>query len=344
MEYRNRKSLRDLLKTGKQLLVPCVYDCLSAKAMEMSGFDAILLSDGAAGYMFGTSSITGTTGRGGMGAAPGGGKFSADEYLRVIENIANTVSIPFIVDAAEGFADTPASVYRNMRRFALAGAAGLTLADGAGYSSEPIPFKGKGGERGPKDLNRLMSPFGLGPDLTDIRGRGYKPALERKEYLERVHAAVMACEGTDCMVIARMECYDTWGFDEVVERVNDARKLGAEMWTVCGGMWWEEEGRMFSEALGGWAMWPDVRSIDRRPNVELDVLMEMGFNLVTFHLAEKGAMYGMEKFGKEIFETKSTASIDDAVIDGITRQQELDILGMDYRQILEMERKFIKGS
>lgn len=70
---------------------------------------------------------------------------------------------------------------------------------------------------------------------------------------------------------------------------------GAEMWTVCGGMWWESDARMFSDALDGWAMWPDVTSHEGKANVELFTLHELGFNFVTFHIAEKAVMYGMEK-------------------------------------------------
>ena len=325
METRKRKTLRDLLASGKQLLAPCAYDCLTARALELAGFDAILLSGGAMGYMYGTKSQEGVF---------------VEEMVRITENMANTVSIPIVVDAGDGHGDMVTSVYRNIRRLALAGAAGVTIEDSDGwFSKTPLPFRGKGGVRQRKDLNRIMSPFALGPCMSD-NFRGFRPVVERDKFLEKIKAAVLACEGTDCIVIARVEAYDTWGFDEVIERVKAAMELGAEMWTVCLGMWSEADARMFSEALHGWAMWPDLTSHDRKPNVPVDTLKQLGFNFVTFHIAEKAVMYGMEKFGHEIFKTKSTVSIDNVQIDGLTSEQALDVLNMDLKRVLAAERRF----
>ena len=256
---------------------------------------------------------------------------SADEMIRITEAVANTVSIPVVVDAADGHAEKPTGAYRNLKRLAQAGAAGFTIDDGAGDfvwdHTNLIPFQRNGGVRGPRDLNELMEPFCHPKSLTQILGRGFRPALPRDAFLRKIDAAVRACEGTDCMVIARTECYDTYGFDEVVERINAARELGAQMWTVCLGMWSEAEGRMFSDALGGWAMWPDIVSIEgHRPNVSLDSLASMGFGFVTCHIAEKGAMYGMDKFGAAILADRSTAAIDEAGIEGLTPEQVSDVL------------------
>ncbi|WNM23595.1 isocitrate lyase/PEP mutase family protein [Demequina capsici] len=330
MENRNKATLRELLASGKQLMAPCAWDCLSAKALETAGFDALLLSGGAMGYMYGTKSQEGVF---------------IDEMIRITENMVNTVSIPIVVDFGDGHGGggLPSSVYRNVRRMALAGAAAVTIEDADGWFSDtPLPFLGKAGERGEKDLNRIMSPFAGGPALSD-RFRGFRPVVERERYLQNVKAAVLACEGTDCMVIARIEAYDTCGFDEVVERAKAAMEIGAEMWTVCLGMWSEDDARMFSEALDGWAMWPDLTSDDGKPNVEPKVLDELGFNLVTFHIAEKAVMYGMEKFGREILATRSTVSIDTAQIEGLTAEQEADLLAMDAQAVFAQERKFYQS-
>ena len=42
-------SLTELL-TQKQVLCPCVYDCLSAQAAKDAGFESMLVSGGAASY------------------------------------------------------------------------------------------------------------------------------------------------------------------------------------------------------------------------------------------------------------------------------------------------------
>ena len=44
---RNSKSLRKLLRESTQcVMAPCVYDCASARAVEMVGFPAMMLSGG----------------------------------------------------------------------------------------------------------------------------------------------------------------------------------------------------------------------------------------------------------------------------------------------------------
>lgn len=313
-----KKTLREMMEAGEQMLVPCVYDALSAKAMELCGFNGVLISGGAMSYVLGVKREE---------------DFSADEMIRITEAVASTVSIPVIVDAADGHGESPTAVFRNVRRLAMAGAQAVTIDDGGGDFCPGLPYHGKGGVRGPKDLNPIMEPFAQAKSMTDIFGRGFRPVIGKKEYLEKINAAVKACEGTDCMVIARCEAYDTWGFDGVVDRLQCARKLGAEMWTVCLGMWAENEGRMFMDALGGWAMWPDIVSKDHAPNVSMETLNEMGFHFVTCHIAEKAAMYGMEKFGKEIFETKSTANLDRTAIEGLAEEAAEKILAMDTEQI-----------
>ena len=302
----SRASLQKALAEGRQVFAPCAYDALSAKALELCGFDGVLLSGGAMSYQLGVWREE---------------DYSADEMIHITETVANAVNIPVIVDAAGGHGESPTAVYRNVRRLALAGAAAMTIDDGDGDFdfTGSLPFRGKAGKRGPKDMNVIMEPFAQAKPMFGGM-RSFRPVLERKAYLEKIHAAVEACKGTDCMIIARTECYDTYGFDEVVERINDCRKLGAKMWTVCLGMWSEQEGKMFSEALGGWSMWPDVVSMDHKPNVPMDHLKDMGFNLVTCHIAEKAAMYGMAKYGKNIFDTHSAASIDNAVVSGISQE------------------------
>lgn len=330
MSQKDKKTLRELLALGKQMLVPCVYDGLSARAMELCGFDGVLISGGAMSYVLGVNRED---------------DLSADEMIRITEAVVNSVDIPVVVDAVDGHAEKPTGVYRNVRRLALAGAAGVTIDDGGEdfiWDGDLIPFKGNNGVRGPKDMNHLMEPFAQAKSLTDILGRGFRPVIEKKNYMEKIKAAVKACEGTDCIVIARTECYDTYGFDEVVDHIKCARELGAEMWTVCLGMWSEEEGRMFSEALGGWKMWPDIISYDHKPNVSLEAMKEMEFQFITCHIAEKAAMYGMQKFGEEILKNKNTKAIDEAIIEGLSKAEADAVLDVDVNDAKALEESFYK--
>ena len=54
-------------------------------------------------------------------------------------------------------------------------------------------------------------------------------------------------------------------------------------------------------------MWPDVGSINGVPDVNLDDIDQMGFNFVTCHILEKGAMYGMIDIGYHCLKDRSMA-------------------------------------
>ena len=56
----------------------------------------------------------------------------------------------------------------------------------------------------------------------------------------------------------------------------------------------------------GWKMWPDVATFHGVPDVELKDIEPLGFNLVTTHILEGGAMSGMVNFGKHVLEDQST--------------------------------------
>ena len=49
-------------------------------------------------------------------------------------------------------------------------------------------------------------------------------------------------------------------------------------------------------------MWPDYYSVDGKPSADIDALKEMDFNLVTMHVFEKAALYGMFAKGKKFIE------------------------------------------
>ena len=48
-EEKPRKTFRELVSAG-QVFAPCVWDCYSAKAAELAGFEAILLSGASLGF------------------------------------------------------------------------------------------------------------------------------------------------------------------------------------------------------------------------------------------------------------------------------------------------------
>jgi methylisocitrate lyase len=110
-----RASLREILeKSDKCFLVPCVYDCASARAVEMCGFQVMLLSGGELSI-----AINGVIDYGFTGLT---------DLEWMVSRISQTCSIPLIADIEDGFGGSLA-VYRSARRLAAAGAAAIQLED-----------------------------------------------------------------------------------------------------------------------------------------------------------------------------------------------------------------------
>jgi 2-methylisocitrate lyase-like PEP mutase family enzyme len=303
ISLKNKPTLKELLEK-EQVFVPCVWDCISTRAAEMSGFKAVLLSSACVAY-----SLIGT---------PDIGLITSNELVAVTERIANTTRLPIIVDADEGYGDSPLMVYRTCHRLAKAGAMAITIDDTTNI---------RGFERAPY--------FGF--------DNGYESGLcSREEFLAKINAAVKGVEGTDCMVIARTAAYMREGMDGAIERMARSEELGAHM-TMILGIRSNEEARLIGEKLKGWKMFPDIYSIDgTHVDVDLDVIKAYGFNLVSCHYLEKGAMWGMLDYGKHVFEDQGTAYADDHDMGGTLENGWIGVyedLSM-YKDWLDLEAKF----
>lgn len=106
--------LRELIKNEEIIVLPGVYDCLSAKLAEETGFKAVLLT--GAGI---SASLLGY---------PDFGLISMSEVLTHTKNIVGSVNIPVFADCDTGFGN-PLNVYRTIREFEGAGVAGLFIED-----------------------------------------------------------------------------------------------------------------------------------------------------------------------------------------------------------------------
>jgi len=272
-----KKSLRDLCGQ-KQVFAPCVWDCMSARAAEACGFEAILLS----GASFASS----------QDGVPDIGLISSDELVRGTYALAQYTQLPCIIDADDGYGETPLHVYRTVKRLAQAGAMAITIDDTTGF---------RGFERWFYAMRNLEKKI-------------EHPVVSRENWLSKIKAAIKACEGTPCMIIARTEAKVEFGLEEAIERALLARENGAEM-TLIIGISTEEEAEIVGRRVPGWKMWPDVMSRNGKPDVTLDKLNGLGFNLVTCHVLEKGAMEGMITYGRKTLEDRSTVFHDTRTMD-----------------------------
>lgn len=300
--FREKGSFMKMLKDGEQVFAPSVWDCFSAKAAELCGYKAMLLSGAAVSK--------------GLTGMPDLGLMTADELIYVTEHVADFSPLPLIVDFDEGYGDSPLNVYRNIKRLVRAGAQGFTLDDGQGV---------RGYER-----------------LAYCRGTGKKPydVMPMDVYLSKIKAALAAVEGTDCVVIARTEARAVNGFDDAIERVARAHELGAQM-TLINRVNDIEECKKVAAAVPGWKMYPDIDVMpDGVPMVTMEEVKKLGFNFVTIHCLEKGAMWGMTLFGKENFKNKNGVFSGHHQMDGLTEEEKKEAFNVYGKQWLELEKHF----
>ena len=271
------RSIKSLLEAGEFVWAPCIYDCVSARVAELVGHNACLISSCELEFA--------------MNGIPAG-LANWEEYIWATERICNSTSLPVIVDGENG-GDTPMQVYRNCKRLAEVGAMAISIEDTM-----------SGG---------FMVDYGYG------HGRGY---MDRELWATNVAAAVDAVKGTDCMIIARTDCKGggaaqtgaiasnpfTLGLDEAILRAQLGAKAGAPITMIqnichagC-----EDECRRIAKEVPGYHFYPDVHATNGVPDATMEQMQEWGFQLVSNHVAMKGATKGMLEYFKKNFENKNT--------------------------------------
>ena len=106
--------LKELIRREGAVLSPCAYDALTARIIEITGFE-----------------MMGTTGYGMHGAilgCPDNGLLAFNEMVNMCANMASAVEIPIMADAEGGYGNA-INTYRTVKEFERAGLAGLFLED-----------------------------------------------------------------------------------------------------------------------------------------------------------------------------------------------------------------------
>lgn len=295
---KKRITIQELMAKG-QVIAPCVWDCFSASAAKYSGYEALLLSGAAVSWAY--------------CGMPDIGLCTMEELVNICDHIADAYNMPIIVDADEGYGESPVNTYRTCQRLAKAGAAAITIDDGTGI---------RGTER-------------------VVYRNGYKTGIvDRETYYARIRAALAALEGTDCMLVARTISKGAYGIDEAIERVGTAIEMGAGMPLIIG-MRGMDDCVKLNARVPGYKMYPDLLSNDGQEDVSLEQIAAMNYSLVTFHALEKGAFYGMIDYGKKNFENKSTVYSDDHDM-GLGIRSWIELLQLetpDCAEWLEFERQ-----
>lgn len=109
-----RARLRELLAAPGPLVAPGAYDALSARLVEMAGFDVV--------YMTGFGTTASLLGR------PDVGLLSGTEMVDNARRLVSAVEVPVIADADTGYGNA-INVVQTVRAYEQAGVAGLHLED-----------------------------------------------------------------------------------------------------------------------------------------------------------------------------------------------------------------------
>ena len=268
-------SLHALLDTGEQIWAPCVYDCLSAKTVEITGYKALMLSSAELAWS--------------MCGIPDG-LLSSDEVLWAVTRIAASSPLPLVVDGENG-GGSPLAVYRFVSRLIAAGASGVTIEDTTGHWM--AGYKAREGTIMPADQ----------------WAANIKAAVDAARGTDFVVIARTECKGGGAPEVQFDNEDAKLGLEEAIRRCHLGLDAGAGMTLImdinhANAM---DEAHEVARRVPGWKMYPDIKAGEGgRSDADLDELARLGFNFVTSHAAMKGATKGMLDYHRRNFEARNT--------------------------------------
>ena len=180
------KTLRQLIKNPKPLVIPGVFDAIGAKIAQKAGFNAMFQT----GY--GTSAT--------LFGMPDYGFIGSTETVENARRICRAVSVPVIVDADTGYGNA-LSVWKLVRELEAAGAAGMFLEDQrwpkrCGHmQGKEVVRKEEYSEKLEAAIDARQSKDFIIVARTDARAtEGLEKAIERGLYYKKIGADVIFVE------------------------------------------------------------------------------------------------------------------------------------------------------
>ena len=179
-------NLKRLLKRKKPLVIPGVFDAISAKIAEKAGFDAMFQT----GY--GTSAT--------LFGMPDYGFIGSTETVENARRICRAVNVPVIIDADTGYVNA-LSVWKLVKELESAGASGIFLEDQrwpkrCGHmKGKEVIRKEEYAEKLQAALDARKSKDFIIVSRTDARAtEGLDKAIERGLYYKKIGADVIFVE------------------------------------------------------------------------------------------------------------------------------------------------------
>ena len=238
------------------------------------------------------------------GGLPDIGLVSLQELADAVSRISASCSLPMIVDIDTGFGNE-LNVIHTCRKIAKAGAMAVHMED----------------QTFPKRCGHLQG----------------KEVIPLEDYLGKIRAAAYALKDTDCLLIARTDAYNILGKEAAIERATASVEAGAHI-TLVEGTETLESIEEIGRRVPGWKMF-GMASAGASPKVTYKQLVDWGYNLITVHCAQWGAIKGMEEFSRTCLETGSDIFITE--MDGVDNRPIALFNMYGLQEWMELGRRFI---
>jgi 2-methylisocitrate lyase-like PEP mutase family enzyme len=230
---RSTTRLKEIMTRRAAVTVPGAANAMFARVIENVGFEAVYVTGaGIANMHLGVPDIGLTT---------------MSEVADTVARVADSVSLPIIVDADTGFGN-PINVVRTVRVLERAGAAGIQIEDQV--------FPKKCGHFAGKDVIPL------------------------DDMVQKIRAAVDARRDSDLQIIARTDARAVEGFDRAIERANAFVEAGADVTFVEAPLSLTELARISRDISV-----PQIANIvfgGKTPDPGRPKLAELGFSVILY--------------------------------------------------------------
>ena len=267
-------SLRALVdRSGGPLILPGAPNALTARVIEQAGFEAVYVSG---------AGVTNTY----LGM-PDLGLMSVTELVGHVAAMAESVSIPLVVDADTGFGNA-LNVQRTVRQLERAGASAIQLED----------------QVSPKKCGHFAG----------------KDVISRDEMVGKVKAAVDARVDPDMLIIARTDALATEGLDAAIDRAGAYSEAGADILFVEAPRTTEQMAHIVRSVPG--IHMANMVEGGLTPLTSRDALGELGFSIALYaNAAMRGAVAGMRHVMDHLKTHGDTKEAGDLMIGWADRQE-----------------------
>lgn len=249
------KNLRDLLNVDSPILAPGAYDALSAKVVEQVGFNAVYMT----GYGVSASLL----------GKPDLGLISLKEMADQASNIANSINIPLIADADNGYGNE-LNMARTIELYERAGVSAIQIED----------------QESPKKCGHMAN----------------KSIISFQEAVQKVRAAVRSKSNKDTVIIARTDANAVEGFDEALRRSLAFVEEGADI------IFFEapesiEEVEKVGKELNGIPLVANMVEGGKTPIMSSDELYDLGYKIIIYPIT--GLLSGIHAMRNSLYSLKS---------------------------------------